>query len=379
MQQVLRTLVPLQREVSIQDGLTYQMQIRPYRDLNNVIDGVVITYVDVSERKKTEQVRALLAAIVESSQDAIISHDLDGTITSWNSGAEQLYGCAASEALGKSLSAVIGETLPTNWSDLRMMLASDKTLAHFDSTRAGKDGQPIEISVTISPVKGSSGVIVGASFVARDISERKAAERKSALLLGELDHRVKNILAIVSAVVSQTLKTTPDPKAFAADVGSRVEAIARAHSLLTQSGQGDVSLRAIVETELAPYNHSDDKVVIMGPEIVLTPRAALSLAMAIHELASNAAKYGALSRDAGRLTVRWQTAAEKDPVLTLSWTEADGPVVKPPSRRGFGTTLIERALAHELDAKVGRTFSEAGVHCTISIPLTEAVGRADAP
>ena len=353
------------------------MQVRPYRDLDNVIDGAVVTFVDISERKRHEQTRSLLAAIVEGSQDAIVSHDLQGTITSWNAGAEQLYGYPRSEAIGRSVTMLGAEALADEWPDVLARLEHGERIAQFDSAKIAKNGRAIEVSVTISPVREGEGGIVGASLVARDISERKAADRKTVLLLGELDHRVKNILAIVSAVVSQTLKTNSAPEVFAAEIDGRIKAIANAHSLLTRTGQGEMSLRAIFAAELAPYDRGDGSIVVTGRDIALTPKAGLPLAMAVHELASNAAKYGALSAPAGRLEVRWQVtgggAGER--ALTLTWMEAGGPPVQLPPRRGFGTTLIERTLAHELDADVRREFLETGLRCTLAIPLTEEVGR----
>ncbi len=375
-QDVLRTLAPREREVMVADGQSYLMQVRPYRDLNNVIDGAVLTFVDISERKRHEHARSRLAAIVESSQDAIVGFDLQGTVVSWNDGADCLFGLAASKAIGRSMPALLTQPLPWGWSEMLARLHGGEQIARFEYAGAARDGRLIEVSATVSPVKEGDGEIVGVSMVARDISARRAAERKAALLLGELDHRVKNILAIISAVITQTLKTTATPEEFASEVGSRVQAIAKAHSLLTQSGQGEVSLRTILRTELAPYDRSEGDLVIMGRDVSLTPKASLALAMAVHELASNAAKYGALSVPSGRLTVEWTVAANAGAnLLTLGWTEAGGPAVSPPTRRGFGTTLIERALAYELDAKVSREFLAGGLRCAISIPLTEDVGR----
>jgi two-component system CheB/CheR fusion protein len=375
-QQVLRTLAPVEREVTVENGLSYLMQVRAYRDVNNVIDGAVVTFVDISERKKHEQASALLAAIVESSEDAIVSHDLDGTVTSWNGGAEQLFGYSASEAIGQSLSLLLHEALPDDWPHMLAKLEMGEQIGHFDSTRTVRNGRSVDVSVKVSPLRDSGGRIVGASMVARDISERRRAEEKSALLLGELDHRVKNILAVVSAVVFQTLKTSSSPQAFAADINGRIGAIAKAHSLLTDSGLGEMSLRTIIETELAPYDHDGRNIAITGRGVALTPKAGLAVAMAIHELASNAAKYGALSTPLGRLSVDWKTTGNPgDHKLTLHWTEAAGPAVEMPKRRGFGTTLIERSLAHEFDAEVDREFDPAGLHCTIAMPLTEDVGR----
>jgi two-component system CheB/CheR fusion protein len=379
-QQVLRSLAPIEREVTMAEGsASYLMQVRPYRDLNNVIDGAVVTFVDISERKKHEQARALLAAIVEGSQDAIVSHNLAGIITSWNSGAEQLYGYSFADAVGQPVAMLLAEALPDTWPQMLSQLQRGERVTPFDSSRQNKNGHIVEVSVTVSPIRENDGRMVGASLVARDISARKAAEQKAALLLGELDHRVKNILAIVSAVVSQTLKTSPNPAAFAAEVDGRIKAIARAHSLLTQAGQGEMSLRAIFVTALAPYERGDGHIGITGREVALTPKAGLALAMAVYELASNAAKYGALATTAGRLSVTWQVMGRiGGQTLSLAWAETEGPPVQLPARRGFGTTLIERTLTYELDAEVSREFRPTGLYCTVTIPLTGEIGRAGA-
>ena len=376
-QQVLKTFMPREREVEIvENGAPFLMQVRPYRDLNNVVDGVVVTFVDLSERKRDEQARSRLAAIVDSSQDAIIGHDLRGTVISWNDGAQRLFGTTANEAIGQSMPSLVWDALPCKWPEMLEMLERGEQLPAFECTNAGAGGHALDVSVTISPVKEVSGRITGVSLVARDIRTRKAAEQKTTLLLGELDHRVKNILSIVSAVVSQTLKTTATPELFALEVEGRVQAIAKAHSLLTHSGLGEVSLRDILHIELAPYDRGNISIPVSGGDIALTPRAGLALAMAIHELASNAAKYGALSTEAGRLTVAWDILSDSTNLsMTLVWAETGGPTVSPPTRRGFGTTLIERALFHELDAEVSRDFAAQGLRCTIVLPLTPEFGR----
>lgn len=374
---VLRTLVPVEREVTLAEGsMSYLMQIRPYRNQNNLIDGAVLAFVDLSERKKHEKARARLAAIVNSSQDAIISKDLAGVVTSWNEGAEKLYGYTAAEAIGKRLPLLLRENLPDRWPLLIARMMQGEPIAQFDSSWTAKDGRQVEVSMTLSPVRASDGAIAGASVMARDISERKAAERRAALLLAELDHRVKNILAIVSAVVSQTLKANLPPVVFADEVEGRLKAIAKAHSLLTTSGHGEVSLRDILMTELAPYDRGDGKLAIAGPDIWLTPKAGLTLALAIHELASNAVKHGALSIPSGRLKVEWDiTGSAQSVALTLAWLETRGPAVAEPVKRGFGTVLIERTLSHEMDAEVNRSFPAEGHRCSITIPLTTQLGR----
>ena len=376
-QHVLRTLMPREREVTVADGgVSYLMQVRPYRDLNDVINGAVVTFVDLSERKKHEQDRSRLAAIVDSSQDAVIGNGLDATVVSWNEGASRLFGTAAAEAVGRPMPDLVRRALPCDWAGLLERLQQGEQLPAFECEGIGGRGEKVEVIMTLSPVREADGRLAGVSLVARDISARKAAEQKAALLLGELDHRVKNILAIVSAVVAQTLNTSATPEAFAVEIDGRIQAIAKAHSLLTQSGQGEVALRAILETELAPYDRARANVAIEGLDVALTPKAGLALAMAVHELVSNAVKYGALSTGSGRLTVRWDVARTAETAtLMFAWTESGGPAIVTPTRRGFGTTVIERTLVYELDADVTREFATGGLRCTIAIPLNDEVGR----
>ena len=375
-EEVFKTLVPREREVTVTEGVSFLMQVRPYRDLNHVIDGVVVTFVDLTERKKHEEARAQLAAIVDSSQDAIVGHDLNGTVISWNNGATALFGTPTNEAMGYSMPTLVKNVLPWEWQDMLAKLHAGEQLSNFECSGTTKDGQPIEVSITISPVKEGDGQLTGISLVARDIRARKVAEQKAAMLLGELDHRVKNILSIVLAIISQTLRTSATNEDFVVQVEGRIRAIAKAHSLLTNAGAGEISLHAILETELAAFDSGGDKVVARGPNIALAPKAGLALAMAVHELASNAAKYGALSTPTGRLVIEWSVTGDADaPSMTFTWAEMGGPAVSPPTRRGFGTTMIERALTHELDAEVIRDFAATGLRCTIIIPLTTEFGR----
>jgi two-component system CheB/CheR fusion protein len=230
----------------------------------------------------------------------------------------------------------------------------------------------------VRPYRTVDNVIDGVVMTFVDITERRKADEQKSLLLAELDHRVRNILAIVSAVIRQTLKTNSSPAAFARAMEGRIVAISRAHSGLTQTGRGDgASLRELLTTELAHFDRDGQSVSIKGVDIVITPRAGLSLAMAFHELASNAAKHGALSTNTGALAVSWTVSHKSGAMLHFVWTETGGPsIAGAPSQRGFGSTLIERTLAHEMDAVVLQEFLPAGLHCTIDIPLTEDVGPA---
>jgi two-component system CheB/CheR fusion protein len=229
----------------------------------------------------------------------------------------------------------------------------------------------------VRPYRTVDNVIDGVVMTFVDITQRKASEEQTALLLAELDHRVRNILAIVSSVIAQTLQNSPTPAAFARAMEGRISAIARAHSVLTQMGQGDgASLRDLLATELAPYDGGPQSISITGIDITLTPRAGLSLALAFHELASNAAKYGALSSNSGSLAVSWTVDRTSGTMLNFIWAETGGPpIAGPPSQRGFGSTLIERTLSHEMDAVVRQEFRPSGLYCTIDIPLMDDIGQ----
>lgn len=374
---VLRDLGSLEREAQSNDGTaTYLVRVKPYRDLNNVIDGVVITVIDISERRHLERDRAHLAAIVASSQDAIISHDLDGNITSWNSGAQTIYGYTADDIIGQPMSTLLDDIQVNEWPDNLARLRRGETIKDIDISRVTKDHRVIYVSVTISPLRDLAGEIIGASAVERDIAERKIAEEHAEMLRAELDHRVKNILAVVSSVVTQTLKADGSTvEAARAAVEGRIQAISRAHGLLTEFGGVEGSLRELVTTELQPYRQRQN-VTMSGDNVVLSSRANLSMALAVHELATNSAKYGALSTDKGHLDVTWRvTETSGKPTLEIMWLESNGPPVVAPTRRGFGTKLIEQSLTRGLKAKVNREFLEAGVRCHIVIPLTADVGR----
>ncbi len=377
---VLRDLGSIEREAESEDGAaTYLVRVKPYRDLNNVIDGVVITLIDISDRKRLERDRAHLAAIVASSEDAIVSHDLEGTITSWNSGAEKIYGYTASEMIGQPMSTLLDDAQIDEWPSNLLRLRQGEPITDIDISRVTKGDRVIYVSLNISPMRDAHGVIIGASAVARDIAMRKLAEERAEMLMAELDHRVKNILAVVSSVVMQTLKAGGTAEAAGVEIEGRIQAISRAHGLLTELGGVEGSLRGLVATELQPYKQRSN-VTMSGEDVVLTSKANLSMALAIHELVTNSAKYGSLSTGEGRLDVTWRvTQASGKPELQILWLETAGPPVAPPSRRGFGTKLIELSLVRGLKAKVNREFLEEGVRCEISVPFTDDIGRIVSP
>lgn len=208
--------------------------------------------------------------------------------------------------------------------------------------------------------------------IQRDVTERKRAEEQRTLLINELNHRVKNTLATVQSIASQTLRNASTmPEAKEAFEG-RLMALARAHDVLTTENWEGAELRNIVAQAVAPYrSFGEDRLTIEGSEVRLSPRIALALSMALQELTTNAVKHGSLSNEAGRVDIAWDVArAEPGSRLHLRWQESGGPPVQPPTRQGFGSRLIERSLARELNGDVQITFHPDGVLCTVDAPLT---------
>jgi two-component sensor histidine kinase len=203
-----------------------------------------------------------------------------------------------------------------------------------------------------------------------ELTERRRIEQQQSLLLAELNHRVKNTLAIVQSIATQTLRHADTTEAFRAGFEARLMALAEAHNLLTDSNWGGASLKDIVERVLVPYAAPDDeRYALPDDDVRVGPKAAVSLVMAFHELATNAAKYGALSNDTGSLRVEWKEITGSDPPrLFVKWQESGGPEVGPPRRQGFGSRLI-RGLAQESSGEVRLDFARSGLTCTIDIPL----------
>ncbi len=210
--------------------------------------------------------------------------------------------------------------------------------------------------------------------VSMDITARKAAEERQRLLLDELNHRVKNTLATVQSIALQTRRGTETPAAFEAAFLARLEALARVHDLLSQVSWEGASLAAVVRQTLAPHlvaNNPVERLTLDGPDVRLGPNAAVTLTMAFHELATNAAKYGALSIEAGQVDVRWRADNLGAPsCVEIVWRESGGPPVVAPARRGFGSRFLERGLAREFDGDVELEFARDGVCCRMRMPLS---------
>lgn len=243
----------------------------------------------------------------------------------------------------------------------------------------GTLGWPLSRSI---PVLDDDGEIVEWFGAASDVTERKRHERRQKLLVNELNHRVKNTLATVQSIALQTMRNSTDPEQARDQITARLIALSKAHDILTQTSWEGAQLRQIVIEATAAHDSADgSRFDVAGPGVWVSAKSALALAMALHELCTNAVKYGALSNDQGRVSIEW-TVAEIDGAvrqLRMRWVEAGGPPVTPPARRGFGSRLIERGLAQDLGGEVRVEFAPAGVTCTIHAPLGGASGSLTTP
>ncbi|HRO04973.1 MAG TPA: PAS domain S-box protein, partial [Terricaulis sp.] len=277
---------------------------------------------------------ARLAAIVSSSDDAIVSKTLDGIVTSWNASAERIFGYTPEEMIGQSITKIIPPELLSEEHHIISELRQGKRVQHFETVRVGKDGRKLHLSITVSPVRDSQGHIIGASKVARDISEHKRAQEIQRLLIDELNHRIKNTLATVQAIAQQTLRRAPNPESFVQSFNGRIQALARAHGLLTGNSFQSAEMSDIAREQLALEGWDRTRVSWSGPLVRLEAQPALHLALVLHELGTNARKHGALSSEHGRVSVRWTVERAQRPLLRVVWEETGGPLVSPPATRG---------------------------------------------
>jgi PAS domain S-box-containing protein len=310
-----------------------------------------------------------------------------GTMLSFNHAAEAIFGYAGSEAVGQNVAMLI---CTDNGGQQDVCLATYLQTSERQAVGVGrevegrrKDDTMVPLDLSIADWRDAAGDRFF-TIIMRDISARKATEARQGILVREVDHRAKNILAVVQSV----LRLTPrdQPGAFAA-AETRIAGLARVHSLLAEGGWSGADLRAVVERELAAYSavrgdrEPSPAVSIDGPQVALAPTSVQPLAMVLHELATNAAKHGALSARGGQVEVRWTVGRRKgeDGLLRLRWAEAGGPpVAGPPARRGFGTRVVEATVRGQLGGSVERRWGPGGLVVEVAVPVARVLAGAEA-
>jgi PAS domain S-box-containing protein len=325
--------------------------------------------------------QAHLAAIVSSSPSAIVSLAPDGIIRTWNAAAERLFGYSASEAIGQTVDMLSPEDARQAFEKLYASVRAGETV-HADVVRRRKDGRLIDVAINVAPMYDDAGRLVGISSMNRDISERKARERHIEFLMRELAHRSKNLLAVVQAIAGQTARNSPNVEEFQKRFSQRVFAMALSHDLLLASDWNGAAMADLVHAQLAPFaDEASSRISASGPDLEIKPEAVQGITLALHELATNAAKYGALSVPEGRVAIAWEVrrAASGEARFRMSWRETGGPPVMPPERKGFGHTVISQMVASSLRAQVALDYAAAGVSWTLDAPVSSVTQATPAP
>ncbi|MEQ8268431.1 MAG: PAS domain S-box protein [Parvibaculum sp.] len=332
------------------------------------ITGAINLLVDITDRKHAELERARLAAIVSSSDDAIVSKTLEGRITSWNAAAARIFGYEAAEMIGQPITRIIPGELQAEEKDILAKIRRGQRVPHYDTMRLRRDGSRVNVSLTISPLLDSTGRVIGASKIARDITGRKQGEKLQRLLFNELNHRVKNTLSMIQAIANQSLLRSANPGDFVTSFNGRIQALARAHELLVQEKMTGADVAGVVREQVLLGEAEGTRIFCLGPVVKLDPQVTIQLALVLHELATNARKYGALSVSAGRLSINWAMDIEAGRRLHLEWKESGVPNMTAPASHGFGSILIHRTLqANGGEAAIH--YGANGLTCKIDLPL----------
>jgi PAS domain S-box-containing protein len=315
-------------------------------------------------RQRGEEASRLLASIIETSHDAIVTKDVNGIVTSWNKGAARIFGYTADDMIGKPIITLIPADHHNEETEILERIRRGERIDPYETIRRRKDGSLIDISLTVSPLKNSAGKIVGASKIARDITERKLAQARQELLTHEIQHRTKNLFAVVQAVVARSFAGKQTVEEAESAVVDRLRSLAQTHVMLIEKEWQGADLAEVVRTEMSPY---DGRVQVEGPELFLTAKAAQNFALALHELATNAAKYGALSNATGRVHISWSTSKPNGTALfAFRWQERGGPPVSPPTHKGFGSVVLEQVMAGYFDVPPRIDFAVDGASYELS-------------
>ncbi len=332
------------------------------------ISGIGIILEDITEEQVHQRALARLAAIVYAANDAMFSTSLSGMIMNWNPAAEALFHYTPDQAAGKPFSMLFADGQSAECEAL-LQGAGKGESARLDTEMCRKDGVAIPVSLSIAPIRGGDETIA-VSVTIEDITERKRFEERQLLMNRELAHRVKNSLAVIQAMARHTLRSSPTPQAFTTAFEGRLQAMSTSHNLLTASQWEGAELSELIREQLAPSIVGANRLKLRGPSVKLPPGIATSLGLVLHELSTNAAKYGALSVPAGQVDISWMMqGVGKNRQLRLDWRETGGPTVSPPREKGFGSTLIEYS------GKVTQSFEPEGLRCSVEMAFSEEAPR----
>ena len=347
------------------------MRVLPYRTRDNLMSGAVATFIDITDLKATQaetaEARDYAEAIVETVRDPLLVLGGDLRVRSANPAFYRLFQTVAADAEGQRVYDLGGGRW--NIPDLRRLLEE------MIPEQGQISGYEVELAV---PGLGRRCLLLNARRIhgdayrpelillaIEDITERKDAARHQDLLVGELSHRVKNMLTVVQSIAAQTRRHSPSPEAFDEAFQGRLQALAGANDAVIEGSWKGVKLAGVIARSMKPFGSPGQVVVEDGSDLDLRPAASVSLAMIVHELATNAVKYGALSGPGGQVHIacRLDPGSKQDCVV-LEWVESGGPIVEKPTRRGQGTRFIERSIGYELQGDAQLTFEQGGLRAS---------------
>jgi PAS domain S-box-containing protein len=355
------------------------VSVTALRDPQGAIIGYLLIGTDNTARKLVEAEQEKLdqrlrdqqfytRSLIESNIDALMTTDPYGIVTDVNKQMEELTGCTRDELIGAPFKSHFTDPDLAEAGIKRVL--SEKKVTDYELTALARDGKETVVSYNATTFYDRGRTLQGVFASARDVTERKEDEAKLRFLMRELSHRSKNLLAVIQAMARQTARYSGSTASFLEKFNARLHALATSHDILVQEEWKSVSLADLVRLQLEPYLDSrEGQVTIEGPTVLLKPDAAQNFGFALHELATNAAKYGALSVPEGQVSITWRWLPEADGnSVELDWIESAGPVVEMPKHRGFGSMVIESNLARELDTKIELAFLAEGVQCKIPFP-----------
>lgn len=341
----------------------WHVALSPIRNRDGTFDSILSVSRDITALRESEDERDRFARLTENSTDFIGMVRKDGRVIYVNDAARRMVGLDGADLTALTLAdfllpdqaaTVATEVLPAvdrdgHWS-------GELTFRHV------RTGELIPVLHAMFPVTDAEGRIAGYGMVTRDFRARKQAEEELRLLNGELAHRLKNVLAVVQSVTRHTLRNASDVRTASETLSARLVALGAATDVLTNASWRSADLRELIDCVLGPHGGIGQRLRLDGPDITLQPQVVIALALALHELATNAAKYGALSNDAGVVDVTWRVRGEgAEARFHLDWRESGGPPVASPTRRGFGTTLIERSLRSSFGGTAGIDYRPDGL------------------
>jgi PAS domain S-box-containing protein len=355
--------------------------VTPWRDEAGEIGGLVlyteVVTPQVESRMNLEAAEARYRAVFDQVAVGVARVAPDGRFLEINDRFCAISGHARESLMQKTFQDITyPEDLETDLDLMRAVLAGERKAYSLEKRYLTPTGEVVWVELTVALVRTETGQPDYFVSIIDDISYRKAAEAEQSryqdhlrLLINELNHRVKNTLATVQSMAAQTLRGESDPAVAYEKFEARLMGLAEVHDVLTRERWSGASLLEVAERALKPFaSQATGQVMIRGPEVWLTPGAALTLALVFHELATNAVKYGALSVDRGRVDLAWTHEAEAGG-LNVTWAESRGPKVAPPTRRGFGSRLIQRALTGDLHGKADMDFRPGGLVCKLTARL----------